>query len=48
MNKEDFGEYLEKIKAWAATYLSLVMPDPEEQVKIDFNESLTTTQMQER
>jgi len=30
MNTERFGEYIEEIKRWAAEYLSLYLPDPNE------------------
>lgn len=36
MNKTEFGEYLDKIKRWAATYLNLNIPDPESQTQLDF------------
>jgi hypothetical protein len=41
MNKSQFMEYLDKIKIWAATYLSLNIPDPEEQTKL-FQEQLVS------
>lgn len=36
MNKVEFGEYLDKIKSWAAQYLSLNIPDPEQQTEFNF------------
>jgi hypothetical protein len=35
LNKEDFGYYIESIQRWAAEFLSVVIPDPNEQMKID-------------
>lgn len=38
LNKEQFGEYLEKIQRFAAEYLSITIPDPGEQLEILNNE----------
>lgn len=36
MNRAEFGEYLEKIKRWSATFLSLYIPEPGEQMELTF------------
>lgn len=38
MNKVDFMGYLAAIQIWAATYLNIVIPDPESQTTLQFNE----------
>lgn len=35
LNKLEFAEYIEEIRRWAAEYLSIDIPDPEKQIKIN-------------
>jgi len=34
LSKSDFADYITQIKAWAATYLECVIPEPSEQMEI--------------
>lgn len=35
LSKQEFNEYIERIKQWAAEYLNIQIPDPEEQTTIE-------------
>lgn len=37
MNKEDFGKYIEKIQRYAAIEHNLIIPDPGEQMMIEYD-----------
>lgn len=37
MTKTEFGEYIERIAQWAATYLSIVIPQPGEKLQMEFH-----------
>lgn len=34
LNKLEFSDYIENIRTWAAEYLSINIPDPEEQIEL--------------
>ena len=36
LNKEQFGEYIEKIQRFASEFLSIVIPDPGVQTKVEY------------